>query len=421
MSKDRYALAIIHEGKRRRITPRGIVIALATALVESNLIMYANERDPESLNFPHERLSYDKNSAGLFQQRAEWWGTVADRMDPARSAGMFYEALARLDYNNESNSPGWYAQQVQRSAFPDRYDERMPEAHALYTRLVGLVPAAGKVPMSKPAFTEIDKMGNSCSPRSRPPINFFLHTQEGDGSAVSLADYLNNPVNQVSYHYAVRDGIVADVVDTDMYSWSVLDANVFSINLCFAGSYAGWSREQWLQRERDIEIAAYIAVQDCQKYGIPIRVIRPPYAEGPGISDHRYVTECLGIGNHTDVGNGFPWDVFEKYVAHYSGINPQLGDSELSWGEVIKNLNDQPVSREDMIKFMDARLERVERLAIALLDQIGGTGVGEAVAKGEPTRFDGFPQGGNRSAYDLLAAVAEKEGVTGAVDLKKVK
>ncbi len=415
MSKDANALAIIREGFRRGITPRGIVIALCTALVESNLIMYANERDPESLNYPHERLSYDKNSSGLFQQRPEWWGTVADRMDPARSAGMFYAALARLDYMNESHTPGWYAQQVQRSGFPDRYDQRMSEAQILYDRLT----AGESLPVNKPEYSEIDCMtGGGRSNRSRPPINFLLHTEEGNSSAESLARYCDGS-RDVSYHYTLRDGVLAAVVDTDYASWSVLDANAFTINLCFAGSRAGWGRADWLARERDIEIAAYVAVQDCRKYGIPIQVIAPPYFQASGISDHRYVTACLGIGTHTDVGDGFPWDVFEMYVAKWSGTaSPISGDDELSWGELIKNLNDQPVTREDMIRYMDARLERVERIAIALLDQIGGAGVGAAVAKGEPVKFDGFPQGGGRSAYDLQSAIAAAVRVPGASDLK---
>ncbi|MBF6333451.1 C39 family peptidase [Nocardia transvalensis] len=56
-------------------------------------------------------------------------------MDPARSAGLFYAALARLDYTSGAHSPGWYAQQIQQSAYPNRYDERIPDAQALYDRL----------------------------------------------------------------------------------------------------------------------------------------------------------------------------------------------------------------------------------------------------------------------------------------------
>lgn len=372
-TKDDYALAIIGEGQRRGITPRGIVIALATALVESNLVMYANRRDPESLKYPHDALSIDANSVGLFQQRAPWWGTCAARMDPARSAGMFYAVLARYDYNNTAMSPGWYAQQVQQSAFPYRYDERMPQAQALYDRLVN--DAAGKATMDRPRYTEIQKMGNSCDPRGGSSVtNFILHTQEGDSSAEALADWLNDPGHGVSYHYTLRDGILVDVVDTDLASWSVLDANPYTINLCFAGSYAGWSRDQWMQRSRDIELAAYVAVQDCRKYGFPVTVIKPPYFRASGISDHRYVTRCLGIGTHVDVGDGFPWDVFETYVAKWAGplgrIVVSIADDELSKlfpSRSIYRADDSPVDTlAGFVLNIDARTHEdfVERQAL---------------------------------------------------------
>ena len=134
--RDQYALAIIGEGQRRGITPRGIQIALATALVESNLTMYANSSVPESLALPHEAVGSDHDSVGLFQQRCPMWGPAPVLMDPAKSAGLFYDRLVNLNYNG-SNSPGWYAQAVQRSAFPDRYDQRFADAVALYDRLAG--------------------------------------------------------------------------------------------------------------------------------------------------------------------------------------------------------------------------------------------------------------------------------------------
>lgn len=187
-----------------------------------------------------------------------------------------------------------------------------------------------EVSLSKPEFRELDYMtGGGASPRSQPPINFLLHTEEGNSSAENLARYCNGS-NGVSYHYTLRDRILCNVVDTDLYSWSVLSANAFTINLCFAGSRSSWSRDEWLMREDDIEIAAYIAVQDCRKYNIPVRVIKPPYYRGAGISDHKYVTEELGIGTHTDVGHSFPWDVFEDYVTRFAGG----GDTPMSAAEV---------------------------------------------------------------------------------------
>lgn len=144
---DGIAAEIIAEGRRRGITDRGIKIALATALVESNLRMYANNADPESLNFPHDYVGSDANSVGVFQQRAPWWGTTACRMDVACSAGLFYEALAKLDYTNTARLPGSYAQEVQRSAYPGRYDERYEEAGAIFNRLA---PTVGGGAATKP-------------------------------------------------------------------------------------------------------------------------------------------------------------------------------------------------------------------------------------------------------------------------------
>lgn len=132
-SGNKYADAIIREGRRRRITDRGIKIALATALVESNMKMYANPNDPASMKFPHDAVGYDHDSVGLFQQRNNGaWGTTADRMDPARSAGMFYDKLDDADYN--SGDPGAHAQRVQVSAFPDRYNTKMGQAQSFLNR-----------------------------------------------------------------------------------------------------------------------------------------------------------------------------------------------------------------------------------------------------------------------------------------------
>lgn len=176
-----------------------------------------------------------------------------------------------------------------------------------------------ELPMAKPEYSELDRMGDSRSSRWGARIaNFLLHTEEGNSTAESLAAYLNNTANGVSYHYTLRNGIVCPVVDTDYASWSVLDANSQTINLCFAGSHAKWSRDEWLAIRDDLRIAAWIAVQDAKKYGFATDVIAPPYARRDGISDHKYVTECLGIGTHTDVGPNFPWDVLAGDIEEFA-------------------------------------------------------------------------------------------------------
>lgn len=140
---DRYATAIIAEGRRRGVTERGIVIALSTALVESNLRMYANAKVPESLQLPHDAVGSDAFSVGLFQQQVVrgqngwWWGDAKTCMDPALSAGLFYDRLVKFTYNDTGRTPGWYAAEIQQPAqqYRGRYDERFAEAQRIYDRL----------------------------------------------------------------------------------------------------------------------------------------------------------------------------------------------------------------------------------------------------------------------------------------------
>ncbi len=178
---------------------------------------------------------------------------------------------------------------------------------------------------TRPPFTEFPVWSKNYQARNGTKIDLFLlHTQEGgNGDAEALARWMGGDVG-VSYHYTVstgRDAVtVCDVVDTDYASWSVLSANNRSINLCFAGSRASWSRQQWLDNAVSIDTAAFLAVQDCRKYGIPITVLAPPYTNGrAGISDHNYVTKVLKDGTHTDVGPNFPWDMFANAVSKHAG------------------------------------------------------------------------------------------------------
>lgn len=224
-----------------------------------------------------------------------------------------------------------------------------------------IIATSAATPVLKPAFTEIAQWSPNTSSRNGRKVDLFLlHTQEGPGTAQSLANFLCNPASQVSYHYTVsQDGqgnvTVVDVVDTDDQSWSVLSANPRSINLCFAGSRASWSREQWLAISRSIEVAAWLAVQDGTKYGFGTRVLAPPYsANPPGISDHKYVTQWLGDGTHTDVGNQFPWDFFAGAVRKYAtGAISTGGDDMASvpqeqWDRVYREITKRFSSRSPL-------------------------------------------------------------------------
>lgn len=208
----------------------------------------------------------------------------------------------------------------------------------VHTRQSEPIPLPEGATLMRPTYTynEYPLWSPNNEARGNTKVDLFLlHTEEGGpvkGGADRLARWLGDPARQVSYHYTISEdpddhGVtVVDVVDTDRASWSALSANRRSINLVYAGSKAAWSRADWLKyASRAIDVSAYLAVQDCIKYGIPKRVIKPPYGPPGGVSDHRYVTNYLKDGTHTDVGGplnppwtGYPWDIFEAAFTKYA-------------------------------------------------------------------------------------------------------
>lgn len=111
------------------------MVALATAMQESNLYNLASDVLPESTQYPHQGSGADHDSVGLFQQRpSSGWGTVAELMRPSYAARAFYTALAEI--------PGWQgmsvtaaAQAVQISAFPDAYAQHEERASTVAAAL----------------------------------------------------------------------------------------------------------------------------------------------------------------------------------------------------------------------------------------------------------------------------------------------
>lgn len=119
-----HASTIIAVGTRKNVPPRGWVIALATAMQESNL-RNLGDLGPDN----------DHDSLGLFQQRpSQGWGTPAQVMDPAYSSGKFYDKLLQVAHWQELPVTV-AAQAVQRSAFPDAYAKWESDAQQLLNAL----------------------------------------------------------------------------------------------------------------------------------------------------------------------------------------------------------------------------------------------------------------------------------------------
>ena len=131
------------------ISERGIVIGLSVGLVESDLTVYANAKVPGSLDLPHDAVGSDGMSVGVQQQQVVrgangwWWGDVQTCQDPTSSTRLFFNRLKNKPYQTATTdaAAGAIAQSIQGSAFPDRYQQRMDDAQALYDRIAGQTPS----------------------------------------------------------------------------------------------------------------------------------------------------------------------------------------------------------------------------------------------------------------------------------------
>jgi cell wall-associated NlpC family hydrolase len=114
--------AIIYQvGLSMGMSSRDIQIGLITAMVESNLV---------NVNYG------DRDSLGLFQQRpSQGWGSPEQVTDPRYAASTFFKHLQGLGDKRYQMSMGDAAQAVQRSAFPDRYGERIQDARAIWPQV----------------------------------------------------------------------------------------------------------------------------------------------------------------------------------------------------------------------------------------------------------------------------------------------
>jgi hypothetical protein len=145
------AATIAAVGVRQAVPERGVVVALATAWQESKL---------ENLG------GGDRDSVGLFQQRpSQGWGPAEKLQDPRFAASRFYGSLKRVR--------GWEemrvteaAQRVQRSAYPEAYQQWVEKATVLAAALLGR--ATGAV---------------ACSVRGEPSVR-------GAAAAAALTDGL---------------------------------------------------------------------------------------------------------------------------------------------------------------------------------------------------------------------------------------
>lgn len=187
------AMTIANVGKNVKASARDIKIALITAMTESAL---------RNVNYG------DRDSLGLFQQRAPW-GSVAERTNPEISAKMFftggsaapdgYSEPGLFDIKDrDAMSMGQAAQAVQVSAYPDRYATWVAMANALFTAMQATGSAAGE--------GYIPGAGGGHKPINYP-VSRGLHGEYTGYPAVDISAPRGSKV------YAVGDGKISRSYD----------------------------------------------------------------------------------------------------------------------------------------------------------------------------------------------------------------
>jgi len=214
------AATIAAVGVRRGLPARAVSIALATAYQESKII-----------NLDHG----DRDSLGLFQQRPSMgWGTPEQLQDPYYATNAFYDALVKVG-GYEDMRITEAAQRVQRSGFPEAYEDHAADARALASALTGY-SAGGR-------FT--------CTVRSRDGLTV---QQPGDNGLTPRADRVREDLREAFGDLSLGGFAPGGVRDghregSTHYDGRAIDVFVRPINE--GNNRRGWAIAQYLVAHAD--------------------------------------------------------------------------------------------------------------------------------------------------------------------------
>lgn len=143
-----------------------------------------------------------------------------------------------------------------------------------------------------------------------------LHSTEG-GTASSIARFFQSPNAGGSTHLVVDDQECQRCLPNSAICWGAPGANTngFHIEQC---GYARWEREDWLRHEKTLRRAAFKTAFHCNAFGIPAVFLKAAdlKAGKRGITTHVECSRAFG-GTHWDPGDGWPRDLFMRYVRQY--------------------------------------------------------------------------------------------------------
>jgi murein DD-endopeptidase MepM/ murein hydrolase activator NlpD len=204
------AAAIINAGAAAGMSEQGQTIGVMTAIGESSLINI----DSGDAAGP--------DSRGLFQQR-DPWGPLADRMDPAKSATMFFTG-GQGGQNGLADIAGWESMEptlaahaVQRNADPYHYEKFWGPAQQIVAALTGGAGASSPPAqqVSQPLTAPVDNANGPLQPAAQALADDVWAANLGilsiGGTRTSAIDPNGHPSgNAVDLMIANRDQAAGD-------------------------------------------------------------------------------------------------------------------------------------------------------------------------------------------------------------------
>lgn len=216
-----------------------------------------------------------------------------------------------------------------------------------------------------------------------------LHSTESDRALAAL-NWMESQKNG-SYHNLVDiNGDEWQMVPYNRQAWAAMySGNRIGLHICAAGR-AAWPRSRWLGNSAQVATLAKRIAYFSQMYGIPIVRLSPAdvRAGKRGICTHADISAAFRESDHTDPGVNYPMDELLRQATNQGGlsmsdvdaINKFTADFNGPIGSDVKDVRQQLTGGRD---------------------------------KGQ---YPGWPQLGNRTLVDALAALCAKAGVEGCYD-----